>query len=154
MNVREARPDDFEGVTRLLAELGRPDVLGTADVSAHRKNFQTYLRRGDTVALVAEDEGIVGFCEIEFRQRLNFGAPEGWIPDMIVTEGARSRGAGAALLHAAEQAARHRGAWGIALESATWRTRAHAFYEREGFKEIGKVFSKVLDGSGWPPPPR
>ena len=68
------------------------------------------------------------------------------------TEDARSRGAGKALLARAEERARERQAFALTLESANWRTRAHAFYEREGMESTSKEFVKVLRDFGWPPP--
>jgi GNAT superfamily N-acetyltransferase len=141
-------------VAALLAELGRPDVLGTDREAACRDVFERYLERPDTVALVALEDGrIVGFCDMEYRIRLNFTAPQAWIPDLIVTESMRSRGAGAALLARAEEMARARGCWGMSLESANWRARAHAFYERVGWTDTGKSFFRSLSDQPWPPPP-
>lgn len=155
MEVREARPEDWPAVAALLAELGRPDVLGTDDEEAGRQVFLDYLDREDAIALVAEDEArVVGFCDVEFRQWLNFTKLQAWIPDLIVAEGHRSRGAGAALLRRAEELALERDCWSLALESATWRTRAHAFYEREGWTDSAKAFTKILGDLPWPPRPR
>jgi len=44
---------------------------------------------------------VVGFIDLEFRQRLNFSTPQAWVPDLVVTETSRSRGAGKALREAA-----------------------------------------------------
>jgi ribosomal protein S18 acetylase RimI-like enzyme len=154
VRVREATAKDWPAVAALLADLGRPEALGTEDEEDLRQVFLRYLRREDAVALVAEDGGrVVGFCDLEFRIRLNFAEPQGWIPDLVVAEDARSRGAGAALLRRAEEIARERGAWGMSLESATWRERAHAFYEREGWTFGGKAFTKPLSDRPWPPSP-
>ena len=153
MEIREAQPDDWPAVASLLAELGRPDVLGGPDADRHREAFEAYLERPDTVALVAEDErAVVGFVDIDYRFRLNFAKPQAWIPDLIVTKRARSRGVGAALLAAAEERARTRDCFSLTLESATWRERAHAFYEREGMKHVSNSFFKPLGGEDWPPP--
>lgn len=155
MEVREARPDDWLAVAALLAELGRPDVLAEEDVDSHRAAYEEYLERPDTVALVAEDEGrIVGFVDMDYRQRLNFSSPQAWIPDLIVTESARSSGVGKALLAACEERARTRGCWSLALESANWRERAHAFYKREGMEHVSAAFAKLFQEGAWPPPPR
>jgi GNAT superfamily N-acetyltransferase len=156
MEVRTATAEDWPAVATLLAELGRPDVLGTPEEAASRRVFIDYLDRDDGVALVATDgDSIAGFCDVEFRPRLNFTTPQAWVPDLIVAEAARSRGAGAALLNRAEELARERNCWSITLESATWRTRAHAFYEREGWEDTGHAFAKVLaEGMDWPPSPR
>ena len=155
MQVREARTHDWPVVAALLAELGRPDVRGRDDEDEHRAVFEGYLRRPDAVALVAEENGeIVGFVDLEFRDRLNFGTPQAWIPDLIVAEAARSRGAGKALLAAAEERARSRGCFALTLESANWRERAHAFYEREGMNNVSASFAKILGGEEYPPAPR
>ncbi len=147
---------DWAPVAALLAELGRPDVRGRDDEETHRLSFDAYLGRPDTVALVAvEGNEVIGFVDLEFRQRLNFGVPEAWIPDLVVAEGARSRGAGKALLAEAEERARARGCFALELESAVWREQAHAFYLREGMTHSGAAFTKVLGGvEDWPPRPR
>jgi GNAT superfamily N-acetyltransferase len=154
VRVREAVAEDWPAVAALLAELGRPEALSTPQEEELRGVFLRYLERDDAVALVAEEDGrVVGFCDLEFRARLNFSEPQAWIPDLVVTEEARSRGAGAALIQRAEEVSRDRGAWGMSLESATWRERAHLFYEREGWSYTGKSFTKPLTDRPWPPAP-
>jgi GNAT superfamily N-acetyltransferase len=152
--IREARAGDWPDVAALLAALGRPDVRGTGEEDEAREVFERYLERSDAEAFVAELEGrVVGFVDLEFRTRLNFTTPQAWIPDLVVNEEARSRGVGAALLRRCEEAARERGCWSLALESANWRERAHAFYVREGMTDTGKAFSKTLTDIDWPPKP-
>jgi len=154
VRVREATVEDWPAVAALLAALGRPEALGTPEEEDLRRVFLEYLRRDDVAALVAEEDGrVVGFCDLELRARLNFTEPQAWIPDLVVAEEFRSRGAGAALLRRAEEIARERGAWGMSLESATWRERAHSFYEREGWSYSGKSFTKPLSDRPWPPSP-
>lgn len=156
MRVRDATSDDWPAVSALLAELGRPDVRGADDEAKHERGFERYLERDDTVALVAERDGrVVGFVDVEFRQRLNFLAPQAWIPDLVVAEDARGAGAGRALLAEAERRARTRGCWGITLESANWREASHAFYEHLGWAASGKAFNRQFrEDVVWPPPPR
>jgi GNAT superfamily N-acetyltransferase len=154
VRVREATAEDWPAVAALLAALGRPEALGTPEEEDLRRVFLAYLQRDDVVALVAEEDGrVVGFCDLEFRARLNFSEPQAWIPDLVVAEEARSRGAGGALIRRAEEIARERGAWGMSLESATWRERAHSFYEREGWTYTGKSFTRALSDRPWPPSP-
>lgn len=156
MDVRDARPDDWPAVSALLAELGRPDVRGAEDEAEHERAFVAYLERDDAAALVAhEDDRVVGFVDVEFRQRLNFATPQAWIADLVVAEDARGTGAGRALLEAAEERARARGCWGMSLESASWRESSHAFYEHVGWADTGKAFTRPLvEGLVWPPEPR
>ena len=156
MLIREARPEDWPEVAELLAQLGRPDVRATGREDAGREVFERYLDRADAVILVAEDGGsVVGLLDMEYRVRLNFSTPQAWIPDMVVHQDARSAGVGRALMARAEELARERGCWGMALESAAWRERAHTFYVREGWTDAGKSFSKLqAEGLTWPPTPR
>jgi GNAT superfamily N-acetyltransferase len=151
--VREATAGDFEAVAGLLEELGRPNVLGTPEVDEHRRRYEEWLAAPDLAAWVAEYGGmVVGFVDLSFVPRLNFDAPQAWIPDLIVREEARGRGAGRALVASAEREARARGAFALSLESANWRHRAHAFYLREGLTDSAKEFVKPLRDVGWPPP--
>jgi GNAT superfamily N-acetyltransferase len=155
VEVREARASDWPAVSALLAELGRPDVRGAGDEDFHRGRFEDYLARSDTVALVAVDNGsVVGFIDLEFRQRLNFREEQAWVPDLIVAESSRRRGAGKALLTEALERSRERGCWSLTLESASWRERAHAFYEREGMNNSAASFTRLLVDMDWPPKPR
>jgi GNAT superfamily N-acetyltransferase len=155
VEVREARASDWPAVSALLAELGRPDVRDREDEDEHRRAFESYLERPDATAFVALDgDEIVGFIDIELRERLNFSQPQAWVPDLVVAEAARSRGAGAGLLARAERWARERACFVLTLESALWRERAHAFYEREGMKHVSASFAKVLGEAEYPPKPR
>ena len=156
-SVREAREKDFEAVAALLEELGRPKALGTGEESeaAHRDQYRAWLTAPGFYAFVAEENGeVVGFLDLQMVPRLNFDGPQAWVPDLIVSEKNRSRGMGAALLARAEEVARRQGAFSLTLESAHWRTRAHAFYLREGMKDAAREFVKVLTDVDWPPPAR
>ena len=153
ITVRAARPGDFAAVATLLAELGRPAVLGGPDEDRYRGRYVAWLADPDRYLFVAEDgDVVIGLVDMAIVPRLNFLAPQAWIPDLVVTRGARGRGAGAALLVRAEEAARERGAWAVRLESANWRARAHAFYLREGYSDDAKSFDKALAELGWAPP--
>jgi GNAT superfamily N-acetyltransferase len=155
VRIRDARADDWPNVSDLLAELGRPDVRRDDDEPRHGEAFARYLERPDTVALVAEDDGkLVGFVDLEVRQRLNFLSPQGWVPDLVVSERVRGQGVGRALLEAAEDRAREHGCWGMSLESAAWRIESHAFYERVGCSQTGRSFTRPLADVQWPPAPR
>jgi PhnO protein len=156
VTIREAREEDFHAVTALLEKLGRPKVLGTGDRSeaSHRERYRQWLSEPGFFAFVAEeDAGIVGFVDLQIVPRLNFDGPQAWVPDLIVAEESRGRGVGSALLARTEEVAREHGAFSLTLESAHWRTRAHAFYAREGMKDAAREFVKVLTDVDWPPSP-
>ncbi len=145
MTVRLAASGDFEAVTALLEGLGRARVTD-ATRGTVRGLFEGHLAGPDASHLVAEDEhGVIAFCSLHFRERLNYPTPDAWIPDLIVTERARRRGAARALLEEAEERALERGCWALTLESGYRRTEAHRLYAAHGMTDMGKYFGKALD---------
>jgi GNAT superfamily N-acetyltransferase len=144
VRVRPAAAGDFEAVTALLEELGRRKV--TDETRGYcRAMYERHLGDDRAAHLVAEDDGsVIGFCSLHFRDWLNYPTPDAWIPDLIVTESARRRGAARALLEEAERLARQRGCWLLALESAHHRKEAHLLYAAFGMTDSGREFTKPL----------
>jgi ribosomal protein S18 acetylase RimI-like enzyme len=139
VEIRPIEPtdDDFAAVTRLLAELGRP-APPEERLPAVRRTYDAHVARSDTGSLLATLEGTpVGFVSFELRQPFFTLAPQGWIPDLIVTEAARGRHIGAALLDAAFGRARDGGAYAVALESGHHRAVAHRLYLAAGMSDVG-----------------
>jgi ribosomal protein S18 acetylase RimI-like enzyme len=131
---------DFAATTRLLAELGRP-APSDERMPAVRRTYAQHVRRTDTASLLALAAGEpIGFCSIEVRRPFYMTRPQIWIPDLIVTEAARGRGAGAALLDAAFAVARERDAYAVALESGGHRAVAHRLYAAAGMAEVGSFY--------------
>lgn len=139
VEIRQIVDDDadFEAVTRLLAELGRPSP-SEEKVGALRRTYTQHVARADTGSLLALADGVpAGFVSLEFRQPFFTLTPQGWIPDLIVTEGARGRKIGAALLDAAFAEAVRRNAYAVALESGHQRAVAHRLYLAAGMADVG-----------------
>lgn len=132
---------DFGAVTRLLAELGRPAPT-EEKLSALRRTFAEHVRRSSTGSRLAFLDGTpVGFVSLELRHPFFTTAPQAWIPDLIVTEPARGRDIGAALLDAAFAEASVRGAYAAALESGHQRATAHRLYATAGMSDVGSFFT-------------
>ena len=132
---------DFEATTRLLAELGRP-APSEERMGALRRTYAQHVGRSDTGSLLALLDGRpVGFISLEFRQPIFTTTPQAWIPDLIVTESARGRDIGAALLDAALAEAIRRGAYAAALESGHHRAVAHRLYETAGMTDVGSFYT-------------
>jgi GNAT superfamily N-acetyltransferase len=145
MRVRDAEPQDFDGVTNLLELLGRAQVTDETRDRC-REIYASQISDPKASHLVAEDDDgtVVGFCSLHFRNRLNHPTPQAWIPDLFVLESARRRGIGRALLSEAERHALDRGCWDLTLESAYQRTEAHLLYTNFGMRDAGKYFRKLL----------
>jgi len=138
---------DFDAVTRLLAELGRP-TPSEEQLPALRRTYAQHVGRATTGSRLASLDGRpVGFISLELRTRLRDGLPEAWIPDLIVAEAARGRDIGAALLDAAFATAVERGATAAKLESGSHRTVAHRLYEAAGMVDVGSFFTRLRPGS-------
>lgn len=132
---------DFTATTRLLAELGRPAPADEA-LPALRRTYAQHVARRDTGSLVALLGGeTVGFVSLELRHPIFTTAPQAWIPDLIVSEAARGRNVGAALLDAAFAEALRRGAYGAALESGHHRAVAHRLYTAAGMGDVGSFYT-------------
>jgi GNAT superfamily N-acetyltransferase len=145
--IRPMEASDFEAVSGLLAELGRP-APDPATRAATWAVFERHVGSPGTASLLALRDGrAVGVLVLEFRERLNWPTPEAWIPDFLVTEHEHGRGAGAALFRRAVELARSRGCHRLTLESGSQRRRAHRFYAREGMTDAGKYFIMDLGDS-------
>ena len=132
---------DFEATTRLLAELGRP-APSDESLPALRRTYTEHVGRADTGSLLALLGGTpVGFVSLEFRRPFYTLRPQAWIPDLIVTEGARGRRIGATLLDAAFVEAMRRDAYAVALESGHHRAVAHRLYTDAGMADVGSFYT-------------
>jgi GNAT superfamily N-acetyltransferase len=134
----EATDDDFEATTRLLAELGRP-APADEKLPALRRTYDAHVGRPETGSLLASeaDGAPIGFVSLELRRPFYTLAPQAWVPDLIVTEAARGRDVGAALLDAAFAESKRRGAYAVALESGHQRAVAHQLYLAAGMEDVG-----------------
>lgn len=105
------------------------------------------LQSGEVAVLFAEDDGSedpVGFAQLRFRLSLYSPGPDALLEELWVRPNARGRGLGRALLDAAMQLARDRGADRIELNTSTDDTAARALYSSAGF-------TNAEGGPGGPP---
>jgi ribosomal protein S18 acetylase RimI-like enzyme len=143
VEIRQIVDDDadFDASTRLLAELGRPSP-DPDRLPALRRTYAAHVARRDTASMLAFLDGApVGFVSLEHRQPFFLPAPQAWIPDLIVTESARGKRIGGALLDAAFNESAARGAYASALESGSHRTVAHRLYESAGMRDVGTFWT-------------
>jgi GNAT superfamily N-acetyltransferase len=145
VRIRPATRADFDAVTGLLEELGRPQV-GDATREDCQAVFEEQVVDPNAHHVVAEDEDgrVVAFCSLHFRARLNFATQEAWVPDLVVTESARRRGVAREILEEVERRARGRECHAIQLESGYQRAEAHHLYRQFQMRDTGKSFYKPL----------
>jgi GNAT superfamily N-acetyltransferase len=117
------RPDDWD------PEVAAVRVRATIDGPA-------------STLLVAD--ALTGFCSVHLDLvSIRYGQ-RAWIEDLAVHPDHRSVGLGKALLDAASEWARGRGATHLELDSGDARTDAHRFYEREGPAATSRCFQYRL----------
>lgn len=140
MTIRDAAPGDLERIAVLFGQLGYPNDAGQL---ARRL---AAVPAGDTMRVLVAQEGdtVAGVAVVHVMAPLH--VPERWalLSALVVDDGQRSGGLGAALLQAAETFAREHGCAQLELSSNVARTRAHRFYERQGYREKRMRFVKVL----------
>ena len=97
------------------------------------------------IVLVAELDGaVVGCLSTAVTRVLHRPAPVGRISMMVVDEALRSRGIGAQLVRAAEEALAEQGCYMVEVTSHARRTEAHRFYERLGYERTSVRLAKEL----------
>jgi GNAT superfamily N-acetyltransferase len=142
VRIRPPLPADAPALTLLAGELGYPT---SAEALLGRL---AALHPTDAAVIVSTDANDVptGWCHVEMRRTL-VEPVSAMILGLVIGEGHRSAGIGAALLAAAEGWARARGCRRLVVATRITRERAHRFYTREGY-EVSKTsyfLTKALD---------
>jgi GNAT superfamily N-acetyltransferase len=102
------------------------------------KLFKRVIAAADQDVLVAaDDSGIVGYLWYETQRRrgnvFKWRSARLYVNHVCVDSARRGAGIGAALFAALDRIAKHGGYDGIALDTWAANTRAHTFFERQGF---------------------
>lgn len=139
--IRSPRVADYARLAELAGQLGYP-----ATAVEVKKRLASFERSLDHAIFVAELNGeIVGWIGVFVYRCLEADA-RAEINGLLVEERLRSRGIGLKLVARAEEWARDRGCDAIGVRSNVIRDRAHAFYERLGYKHVKtqKTFRREL----------
>jgi len=147
--VRVARPADEAGLTRLDAAAwtpasGFPSVIERVD-----DPFFTFFTDDSPpeAHLVAELDGrLAGYIRVKPVSPLRENAHVLGIVGLAVAPGNRRRGVASALLAAAEQHARARGARKLSLRVLSSNETAMRLYERHGFQREGTLRDEFCIG--------
>ena len=96
----------------------------------------------DSAVLVAKQRGeLLGLCSAYLELNSVRYGHRCWVEDLAVGPRHRSQGVGKALLDAAKEWARERGATHLELDSGDARNDAHRFYERREPDLVGYSYS-------------
>ena len=133
--IRPARAADAPTFGRLLhafnVEFGEPTP--DADVIAERA--APLIESGEITIIFAGDEP-AGFAQLRFRPSLYTGALDAHLEELYVVPERRGHGLGRALLDAAMELARERGAARIDLGTSEDDAAARALYESARFTNL------------------
>jgi GNAT superfamily N-acetyltransferase len=141
VTVRPMVAADAADVARLCGQLGYP-----ASAEAIAARFLHIARRRDQALLVAESEGrVVGWLHVAMHRTLECELMAE-ILGLVIDESARGGGIGRRLIAEAERWATEMSCPTVRVRSRVARERAHAFYERAGYRRIKTqhVFEKPL----------
>jgi GNAT superfamily N-acetyltransferase len=137
--VRDARDDDVDAISALLAQLGYP--LGPGEAAARLARVRA---AGDRVLVADAGGAVAGVAALHLKHVLHRPRPVGVLTVLVVDERARGAGLGATLVAAAEHAFAARGCGVVEVASHRARARAHAFYERLGYEPTSLGFRRTL----------
>lgn len=146
MEIREARPEDFEAVFVLLGQLrDQFKEEKPADKAGVLAIYERYLESDDHVVYVAETDGrAVAVMSISILQSLYDHCPYVVVDELVVDGGHRGHGTGKRLLDEAFRLARERGCCEVCLDTKADNDRAVNFYRAYGFDQESILFEKEL----------
>ena len=145
IHIRAATPADAGSLASLSGQLGYPTEANA--IARRLRDIEEH--RTGTVLAAQVDGAVAGWAEVSAQFHLVHDARVE-LAGLVVDEGARGSGIGAALLHAAEAWAREHGYAELVVRSNVIRARAHRFYLREGYTENKRqaVFVKNVRREG------
>jgi GNAT superfamily N-acetyltransferase len=138
--IREASEEDIEALAGLMTDLGYP--TSTGDMSRRLEEISTDPSYG---TLIAERDGrVLGMAGIHLEHTYEADGSCARVMALVVGSEHRGRGVGRALISAAEDWAREKGARDVMLTTHKRRAGAHRFYRQMGYEATGYRFYKEL----------
>jgi GNAT superfamily N-acetyltransferase len=130
--IRAARAADYARIAELAGQLSYQ--ASAEDIARRMRGMQDSAEHAVFVAESAEG-GVVGWIGLCILHMIEADARVE-VTGLIVDQQTRSKGVGQLLLDRGEAWAREKGCGEIGLRTNVIRERAHAFYERQGYKHV------------------
>jgi GNAT superfamily N-acetyltransferase len=145
--VRRARAEDGPRIIALDRELARFEKLRPPDDEEAARLLSWIFESTKLEALVAELEGAIEGVALFYEGLGTFRArPFLYLEDLVVSEAARSRGVGEALMAALAREAVARNALRLEWVVLDWNDRAMRFYDRLGARRPHDWIKYTLEG--------
>ena len=139
LEVRLARPEEYAAVTELTLEVYVGGYI-PADDNYVDELSATEKRAAEADLIVAVDDGVVlgavTYCPLGSSWREIAAEDEGEFRMLAVSDEARGRGVGLALIQACVDRAREARLRGLAISTMSKMTVAHRLYGRLGFTRV------------------
>ncbi len=138
LTIRPATEADLPAVLALYAQPGMDDGA-MLPLDEAKALFARFARYPDYVLYVAASDGaVVGTYALLVMDNLgHMGAPSAIVEDVVVDPARQGLGVGQEMMRVAMAQAAAKGCYKLVLSSNAKRERAHAFYEKLGFRRHG-----------------
>lgn len=147
VRIRRAAPEDGPRILELDRELANFEKLPPPDDEEGRRLLSWVFESGRLEAIVAEVDGRVEGIALFYEGLGTFRAkPFLYLEDLVVTDAARSRGVGEALMAALAREVVSRGALRLEWSVLDWNVHAIRFYDRLGARHPAEWVKYALEG--------
>lgn len=147
MRIRRATREDGPRILELDRELARFEKLTPPNDEEGLRLLAWIFESSRLEALVAEVDGRVEGIALFYEGLGTFRAkPFLYLEDLVVTNAARSRGVGEALMAALAREVVSRGALRLEWSVLDWNVHAIRFYERLGARHPAEWVKYALEG--------
>ncbi|MFT5391976.1 MAG: ribosomal-protein-alanine N-acetyltransferase [Gammaproteobacteria bacterium] len=140
LQIRPATSEDQSQCLSFIAAL-RGHPLSDASASVFAQLLQQ--ERG-CMLVAAHGDQLFGVATVSFNLGIRFGGEYAQLEELYVSPQARGQNAGALLVHAIIDAAKHRGCAEIGLYLVESTTHNRPFYEKLGFRTVGDEMRQSL----------
>jgi ribosomal protein S18 acetylase RimI-like enzyme len=131
-SIRRATPADAGALARLLHAFDSEYEEEVPPIELLERRFGELIEAGEVTALLAGEEPD-GFAQLRFRPSVYADSLDAYLEELYVVPARRGQGLGRALLEAAMETARERGAGRIDLGTSEDDVAARGLYESAGF---------------------
>lgn len=155
MDIRRAKPEDSDGIIRLLYQVnqvhadGRSDLFKSGGIKYTKEDLVDKFNNIDEMIFVAVEEGkvlgyIFGVIEEVTETTSLYPRKVLYIDDLCVDENERGKHVATKLYDYVKGAAKEMGFYHITLHVWECNPEARAFYEAVGFKPMYTAMEELL----------
>ncbi|HEY5692619.1 MAG TPA: GNAT family N-acetyltransferase [Cyclobacteriaceae bacterium] len=135
IDIRKAKPEDFESVYQFVCEL-QTRVFDKAILK--RLYLENILKKDNLYLVAVRNELPIGYLSCHIQILLHHAGKVAEIQEMFVLPGFRSHGVGQQLIEEIKRLTKKEGALQLEVTTRAIREKAIAFYQRESFEDSHK----------------